>query len=161
MRQRYFFAGLLFFIGQRATAQDIPFIKADQISRWKGADTDTVYVINFWATWCAPCVEELPLFDQLNEAYAGKKVKVILVSTDFRRNVETGVKPFVREKNIRSEVVFMDERNPDTYIDMVDSSWSGALPATLVWSKKRGFSRFFEKKLNYEELEASVKAALP
>lgn len=160
MRQKYFFAGLLFFISQRAAAQDIPFIKADQIGHWKGADTDTVYVINFWATWCAPCVEELPLFDRLNAAYADKKVKVILVSTDFRRNVETGVKPFVREKNIRSEVVFMDERNPDTYINTVDSSWSGALPATLVWSKKRGVSRFLEKKLTYEELEAAVKSAL-
>jgi len=117
-------------------------------------------VFNFWATWCAPCVEELPLFEKLNQAYAGQKVQVVLISTDFKRNVETGVKPFVRDKKLQSRVVFMDESNPNNYINAVDSTWSGALPATLAWSKRKGFSQFFEKKLNYEELEAAVKKAL-
>lgn len=142
------------------SAQTIPFIKADQIGRWKDADTDTVYVLNFWATWCAPCVEELPSFEKLNEAYAGKKVKVVLVSTDFKRNVEPGVKPFVRKKNLKSEVVFMDEPNPNNYINAVDSTWSGAIPATLIWSKKKNISAFFEKKMTYDELETAVKKAL-
>ena len=69
-------------------AQNIPFIKADQITRWKTAETDTTYVLNFWATWCGPCVEELPSFEKLNRKYAGQNVKVILISTDFKRNVE-------------------------------------------------------------------------
>ena len=141
-------------------AQDIPFIKAEQISHWKNAHTDTVYVLNFWATWCAPCVEELPSFEKLNKAYADKKVKVILISTDFKRNVESSVKPFVKKKKLESKVVFMNEPNPNNYINAVDSTWSGAIPATLVWSKQKGVSQFFEKKLTYEELEAAVKKGL-
>lgn len=142
------------------TAQHIPFIKAGQIERWKNADTDTVYVLNFWATWCAPCVEELPSFEKLNRAYADKNVKVVLISTDFKRNVESGVKPFIQKKKLKSQVVFMDEPNPNNYINAVDSSWSGAIPATLIWSKRRNVSTFFEKKLTYEELETAVKEAL-
>lgn len=157
---RTFFTLVLLSIAGFTAAQDIPFIKVGQIDQWKNADTDTVYVFNFWATWCAPCVEELPLFEKLNQAYAGQKVQVVLISTDFKRNVETGVKPFVRDKKLQSRVVFMDESNPNNYINAVDSTWSGALPATLVWSKRKGFSQFFEKKLNYEELEAAVKKAL-
>lgn len=157
---RTFFTLVLLSIAGFTAAQDIPFIKVDQIDQWKNADTDTVYVFNFWATWCAPCVEELPLFEKLNQAYAGQKVQVVLISTDFKRNVETGVKPFVRDKKLQSRVVFMDESNPNNYINAVDSTWSGALPATLVWSKRKHFSQFFEKKLNYEELEAAVKKAL-
>ena len=150
----------LFFAAGALSAQNIPFIKADQITRWKTADTDTLYVLNFWATWCGPCVEELPSFEKLNQAYSGQKVKVVLISTDFKRNVEKSVKPFVQRKNLKSEVVFIDEPNPNNYVNLVDTTWSGAIPATLIVSKRKSVSLFFEKKLTYEELEAAVKKAL-
>ena len=150
----------LLFAAGALSAQSIPFIKADQIARWKTADTDTLYVLNFWATWCGPCVAELPSFEKLNEAYADRKVKVILVSTDFKRNVETGVKPFVQRKKLKSEVVFIDEPNPNNYINLVDTTWSGAIPATLIVSKRKNVSQFFERKLTYEELQAAIKKAL-
>ncbi len=149
-----------FFAAGALSAQNVPFIKADQITVWKTADTDTLYVLNFWATWCGPCVEELPSFEKLNQAYADQKVKVVLISTDFKRNVEKSVKPFIQRKNLKSEVVFMDESNPNNYINLVDSTWSGAIPATLIVSKRKNVSLFFEKKLTYEELEAAVKKAL-
>ena len=151
------FLSFFFLSSLGLSAQDIPFIKADQITHWKNADTDTVYVLNFWATWCAPCVEELPSFEKLNKNYADKKVKVILISTDFKRNVEPKVKPFVKKKKLESQVVFMNEPDPNKYVDLVDTSWSGAIPATLIVSKQKGVSLFFEKKLTYEELEAAVK----
>src|SRR5690606_6809447 len=44
---------------------------------------DSIYVINFWATWCKPCIKELPAFEKIASEYADKKVKVLLVSLDF------------------------------------------------------------------------------
>lgn len=141
-------------------AQDIPFIKSPQLEQWKNAENDTIYVLNFWATWCGPCVAELPEFEKLNKHFAGQKVQVILISTDFKRDVESRVKPFVKRKKLKSKVVFIDEPTPNNWINLVNPEWSGAIPATLIVCKNRGFEQFFEKQLDYETLEHTVQAAL-
>lgn len=141
-------------------AQDIPFIKADQLTAWKNSASDTVYVLNFWATWCAPCVAELPDFEKLNQAYADKPVRIVLVSTDFRRDVEKRLKPFVERNKLESQVVFIDEKTPNDWIDLVSPEWTGSIPATIIVRKNRDFERFFEKQIHFEELEEAVNAAL-
>ena len=135
-------------------------IQTDQLTYWKNNTSDTVYVLNFWATWCGPCVAELPEFEKLNENYKGKNVQVVLISTDFKRNLENEVKSFVEEKKLKSRVVFLNEPRANDYINLVNPDWSGAIPATLIIANNKGYQRFFEKKLSYEELEAAVKAAL-
>ena len=141
-------------------AQDIPLIKSGQIDYWKQTDTDTVWVLNFWATWCAPCVAELPSFEKLHQNYADQHVKVVLISTDFKREVETRVKPFVKKNKLKSQVVFMDESNPNTWIDLVSPEWSGAIPATLIIAKRKNKFLFFEQQLTYEELETALRTVL-
>ncbi|MBL7802099.1 MAG: TlpA family protein disulfide reductase [Saprospiraceae bacterium] len=143
-----------------STAQDIVFVKADEIARWKAPAGDTVRVINFWATWCQPCVAELPAFEKITAEYAGRPVQVILVCTDFKRDVDTRVRPFVQKKKLRSQVVFMDESNPNKWIDSVSPEWSGAIPATLIVCPAKGVERFFEQQLDYETLRKEVEAAL-
>ena len=91
-------------LSSQVAAQEIPLINSDQISKWRNSQSDTVYVVNFWATWCKPCVEELPVFEKLNKRYGGKKVQVILVSNDFKMNIETKLKPFVLQKKLESKV---------------------------------------------------------
>lgn len=141
-------------------AQEIAHIKPAQLEQWLDADTDSVYVFNFWATWCGPCVAELPAFEKLNEKYAAQKVKVVLISTDFKRNVESKLKPFVKRKNLRSQIAFMDEPNPNVWINLVSHEWSGAIPATLMVSKQKGKRLFFEKQMTYKELEAQLQSML-
>lgn len=141
-------------------SQEVTFIKADQIRQWKAADNDTVYVINFWATWCAPCVEELPAFEKLNKKLASKKVKVILVSNDFKKAVDTKLKPFIKEKGLKCQVMFMNETNPDGWIQLVDPGWSGTIPATLILSKRKNKALFFENQLSYKQLKKAVRSVL-
>ena len=144
---------LVLFCGVSLNAQNLPFIKKAQLEQWLNADTDNVYILNFWATWCGPCVAELPDFEKLNEKYASKKVKIVLISTDFKRNVESKVKPFIKRKNLQSEVVFMDESNPNVWVNLVSPEWSGSIPATLIVSKTKGKRLFFEKQMNFKELD--------
>jgi len=160
MKKLLYLLVILLFCGTSLNAQDIPYIKSDQITAWKNSNSDTVYVLNFWATWCAPCVAEIPDFVKLGQEYADKGVRVVLISTDFRRDVTKRLKPFVERKKLAGLVAFIDETTPNNWIDLVSPEWTGSIPATLIVSKGRGFEQFFEKQLHYAELEEAVKAAL-
>jgi thiol-disulfide isomerase/thioredoxin len=121
-------------------------------------ENDTLYIINFWATWCKPCVAELPYFEKLNKIYASEKLKIILVSLDFSDELETRVMPFILKNNIHSKVFLLNESNPNTFIDKISPRWSGAIPATYIY--KGNVNSFYEKSFNYEELESIVKLKL-
>jgi len=116
------------------------------------SNPDTLYVVNFWATWCGPCVKELPSFDKLQRTYKNKPLKVLLVSMDFQSKLKTAVIPFVKRNKMMVEVYLASRKNDQELIDAVDKSWSGALPATLVVNTKKHFRKFYEKTFTFDEL---------
>lgn len=119
-------------------------------------DNDTTYVLNFWATWCMPCIAELPQFEKLHQAYQGQKVKVILVSLDFYKKLSITVIPFLEKKKIQSEVVLLDEPDYNKWIDKVDRKWEGSIPATLVFNNSLKKFRFIEGEVTYDDLENMI-----
>ena len=119
---------------------------------------DKVHIVNFWATWCAPCIKELPYFEKIKAEYEGKGVEVLLVSLDFPRQYETKLKPFIKEKKLQSEVVCFDDVDQNRWIPAIDSTWSGALPATIIYKNDK--RQFYERSFNYEELEKEVQQFL-
>lgn len=116
------------------------------------------YVVNFWATWCAPCVKELPYFEKLNREYASKNVEVLLVSLDFPKQVDKKLIPFINKRKLQSEVVLLDDINEDVWIKAIDENWSGALPATIIYNTKS--RQFYEKSFDYKTLEQELKSFL-
>lgn len=121
-------------------------------------DDDTIYVVNFWATWCAPCIKEIPYFEQLGEKYRDKKVKVLMVSLDMRSQLETKLIPFIEEKKMKNEVILLDDPKFNDWIPLVDKSWTGAIPATLVYGN--GFRKFYPQEITLAELEEIVQPLL-
>jgi len=119
---------------------------------------DQVYVINFWATWCKPCVKELPAFEQLHTAYESKNVTVVLVSLDFPEKLQTRVIPFVAKYGLNSRVILLDDSDFNSWIPKVSEEWSGAIPATLM--VKNGSQKFYERSFTFEELENELKTIL-
>lgn len=117
---------------------------------------DTTYVINFWASWCKPCVKEIGYFEQIHKKYSGQKVKVLLVSLDFRNQVETKLVPFIKQRNLTAEVILLNDPDANSWIGKVDENWTGSIPATLVYNKDK--RTFYEKAFTYEELETIVKS---
>lgn len=117
-------------------------------------DNDTTYIVNFWATWCAPCIKELPHFQKLHEEFSDQKIKVLLVSLDFERQVESKLVPFLKKNKLSPGVLVLSDPASNEWINKVDPSWSGALPATLMI--KKNDRRFFEKEFTYDELQKIV-----
>lgn len=119
-------------------------------------ENDSTYVINFWATWCKPCVAELPYFEQLWEDYRKEKFKVILISLDFPQQIEKKLIPFLQKHQLESEVWVLDDSDANTWINKVSPEWSGAIPATLVYNRNQ--REFREQSFEtYEELNEIVK----
>ena len=117
------------------------------------SDKNTIYVVNFWATWCGPCVKELPHFERLNSE--NKNIKVVLLSLDFKNQFESKLLPFLKKKSIKSEVVLLTDTNYNSWLPIVDKDWSGSIPATLIIKNGR---QFFVEKIfsSYEELNKYV-----
>ncbi|MBC3757399.1 TlpA family protein disulfide reductase [Hyunsoonleella sp. SJ7] len=114
---------------------------------------DKTYVINFWATWCAPCIKELPYFEKLNADY--QNVEVVLVSLDFPHVYDKKLKPFIIKKELKSKVIALNDPNENEWINKIDESWSGSIPATIIYKKDN--RKFFERSFTFEELENEVK----
>ena len=93
-------------------------------------DDNTTYVINFWATWCAPCVKELPYFEKLHRE--NNDVKVILVSLDSKKDLDNKLIPFLKRKKITATVVHLTDKDYNNWLPKVDANWSGSIPATWV-----------------------------
>lgn len=108
----------------------------DEIEHILHKDNDTTYLINFWATWCKPCVEEMPYIEKINREYADKKVKVVLVSLDFKRLAEKKLIPFIEEHNIQSDVRLLADGFTSKWIDRVSSYWDGAIPYSVVYNRQ-------------------------
>ena len=121
-------------------------------------NNDTTYVVNFWATWCKPCVKELPYFERINKEYADKKVKVILASLDFPNKVQSQVVPFIKKNELHSEIVLLDDADANSWIPKVSEDWSGAIPATVIYKKENRM--FYEKSFTYEELKTEIQKLL-
>jgi thiol-disulfide isomerase/thioredoxin len=147
-------AGLVCAIAFFARSQTIPAYTADKLMG-RLANKDTTYIVNFWATWCGPCVAELPQFTELQHRYTGQKVKVLLVSFDFPDAYPGKLRTYVEKKKLEPEVVWFSETNATEFIPKIDERWSGALPGTMIIQKKSKI--FLERPVKADEISECLK----
>jgi len=141
---------------QLVSAQEIKKIKMDELI--KMIDTSKIpLVINFWASWCGPCVREIPWFEKNVAAMADKKIKLVLVSIDFPDDYPKNIQAFARKNGYHSEIVWLNETNTEEFCPKIDKSWDGSIPVTLMVNNKKKYRQFFSHQLPEEKLTLELK----
>jgi len=142
---------LLVMFGQNSFAQNIQKIKLKDFEHVLNRQGDSIYVYNFFATWCKPCVKELPNFVKFANDSANTKINFSFVSMDELESMDEKVKPFVAKKKI-TQKVYMVEASSYDWLQRVYRGWGGSIPLTVVVNSHTGKRQFFEGELNYKEL---------
>jgi thiol-disulfide isomerase/thioredoxin len=132
----------------------VPVMNFNQFEPLLHRSNDTLYLVNFWATWCVPCREELPAIESIYKKYQNTKFKVLLVSLDFPNQLENRLKPFIREHDIKSEVILLNDPDQNRWIDKVDPSWSGEIPFSIIYNQNARKS--FAQSFTFNELDSII-----
>lgn len=119
---------------------------------------DKTYIVNFWATWCKPCIAELPAFEKTFAEQKANGVELILVSLDMPSQWEKRLVPYVKENALKGKVVILDDPKMNDWIPKVSEDWQGGIPATLIYNKEKRI--FIGQGLTYEELNSRLKTFL-
>ena len=160
MKFVYLLIFLVAFSANNVLGQKVEVIKFSQLQEIINTEAPSIKVINFWATWCKPCIEELPYFEEIHETYAGDNLEVVLVSMDFVEDLNTKVKFFVEKKGLQSKLYLLDETDYNKIIDKIDTSWSGAIPATLIVDNRKNKKEFYERQFKEGELSQIIRTLI-
>ena len=138
------------------SAQEIEKIGIPDLERILASPENQLHVVNFWATWCPPCVTELPHFDKLATEYRGKGVKFILVSLDFPSQIDPKLIPFLEKNKITADVRVMTNLDYNSWIDKVDAGWQGNIPVTLFFNNAKKTRYFHPSEVTEKELRELI-----
>jgi thiol-disulfide isomerase/thioredoxin len=154
MRKLLLILGFVLPIGLYAQ-QQAEIVKLKQLQDHINRETDNIKIINFWATWCAPCIKEMPLFEKIGAERKDVEVTLVSLDLDLNPKPET-VYRFIDRKKLQSKVLILDEKDPNVWINQIEKGWSGAIPATIIINGKTGQRKFVEKELHEGDLEKLI-----
>jgi thiol-disulfide isomerase/thioredoxin len=164
MQIRKYIIVFLYFILSGSVAiisgQKLEYFKVPDLEKILNNREDKLYVVNFWATWCGPCVNELPAFEKVSGDYAKANVRFILVSLDFPNQIEKQLIPFLRKNKITMEVAVMMETDSNLWIDKVEPSWQGDIPSTLFIYNTKKIRHFHAEALDEQGLRKLIELYL-
>lgn len=141
-------------------AQKIPNWKITDVEKYMTSAKGEILVINFWATFCKPCVAEIPSFIKITERYKDEKVKLLLVSLDLPSYYPAKIASFSKKHNFKTNIVWLSETNADYFCPKIDKSWSGSIPATLILNTATGYRKFVEDEMSAETFEKELRRAV-
>lgn len=146
---------LLFILigGLCSNGQQIPAWKITDLNQHIDTTTSHILVINLWATFCGPCVKEIPHFIEFSNEHTGDKMELLLVSVDAKEVYPNRLQKFIKKHRFRSNFIWLDESDANFFIPSISSEWTGSIPATLFINKKTGKRLFVESELSKKELE--------
>ena len=144
----------------KVKGQKIEYFKVPELTKLLNNKDNKLLVINFWATWCQPCIVELPNFEKVAKSYDASKVRFILVSLDFPSEIKKRLLPFLKKNKITLDVAVMTDVDYNSWIDLVDPRWQGDIPATLFLNNASNKRYFHMGKVDEPGLKKYINAFL-
>ena len=140
------------------TAIDANGLRAVLDEAW--ANDDSVLLVNFWATWCKPCLEEIPLFMELEKTYGPQGFKLIAVSLDELETLETTVTPFMQKWFPEFRSYISSEYDMDDVVSVVDNGWNEVLPTSYLFARDGSLDERLQGQFAAEEFSSKINALL-
>lgn len=143
-------------------------VQAQGIERWKIGDVvkylkdssgPEIKVINVWATFCKPCVAEIPGFIETVKSFKGK-ASLMLISVDMESKYPMGIATFAQIHQFTAPIKWLDETDADYFCPKLYPTWSGSIPATLIMNMRTGYRKFFEDEMDAADLKNEIQIAL-
>ncbi|MBN8583627.1 MAG: TlpA family protein disulfide reductase [Ignavibacteria bacterium] len=116
-----------------------------------------VVLVNFWATWCPPCVKEFPELVKLYNDYKSKDFVLLFISLDDKSEYDSKLLPFLKKQGVDFTSYFGNFSNPETIMNYVDKSWQGEIPFTGIYNKDGILSKTLMGNKTYEQFETEIK----
>jgi thiol-disulfide isomerase/thioredoxin len=130
----------------------------EQLQQAIRAPGSKAVLVNVWATWCAPCREEFPDLMRIRKEYREWGLRLVLVSADADTAMPA-VRRFLEAEGV-TFLTYLKQGSDMPFIDGLDSLWSGALPATLLYDGAGNKKWFHEGKTSYDTLQTRIDALL-
>ena len=153
---KIFFLTPLLFFSMVSGAQDVKAVKVTELARTINESKGPL-IVNFWATFCVPCIQEMPYFQEMARQYKSQNVSLLFVSLDLKEAYPTKVNAMAKKLQLTFPVVWLNETNADYFCPKIDTTWSGSMPSSLFVNNATGYHRFFEDQLSKEKLEGVIK----
>lgn len=142
-------------ISSAAFSQTIKKVKIEDLAAYI-KKSDHPLVINFWATWCSPCVEELEYFTREIKNFQQQKAELVLVSLDFAEAYPSKIASFIKKKKYEASFFWLNETDADHFCPQIDPKWTGSIPSTLFVNNKTGYRKFFERQLTHRQFTLNM-----
>ncbi len=138
-----------------ANAQQVKSVKITDLENTI-KESKTPLIVNFWATFCVPCLQEIPYFQEITEEYKSKNVSLVFVSLDMKEAYPVKVNEMAKKLKLIYPVVWLNETNADYFCPKIDTTWTGGMPSSLFVNNATGYHKFFEEPLSKEKLEKEI-----
>jgi peroxiredoxin len=147
--------------GAKSIEPKIAMLKPADFNKYKDAAKGKVLVVNFWATWCGPCIAEFPELVAIDAKYRDKGVQLAGISVDEVADIKGKVIPFIKEQKAAFDILVQDSDDPEEIINLIDKNWQGTLPTTFVFDKQGAiaYTRYgiLDRELLLDAIEKALK----
>ena len=158
-----FFVSIFFLINcqsQKEVQTNVALIDSAKFQNIISNNNGSVLVVNVWATWCLPCVEEMPDLVEITDFYESESVKIIGISIDYPEEIQSKILPFIKNNKLNFPIFVNDFKNDEALINFLNEKWSGAIPATFIYDKTGVQKEFLLGKHSFDGFKNAIEKVL-